>query len=111
MISGSIDRVITAVRVRPLNENEINRGNQVIVVIDGKEEGSVVVVDPIFYQKQGVDRKTYERKFNYDFSFWSASPQENFSTQVDVFQKCGAPLIEHCLNGLNSSILAFGVSL
>ena len=103
------DRVLTAVRVRPLNEKEIRSNCCITVNIDENcTEGSLIIVDPAFYQKNAADRRPYERQFNLDYSFWSASPQKNFADQREVFEKCGAPLIKHCMDGLNCSIIAYG---
>ena len=109
-ISGR-DRIITAVRIRPLNEKEIKTGCQTVVSIENRPEepGAIVIIDPTYFtKKEGSDRRPYERQFTYDYSFWSVSPQANFATQLDIFQQVGAPLIEHCMNGLNCSILAYG---
>lgn len=103
------DRIITAVRVRPLSGNEIKNKNYVTVEIDERfEDGKLLMVQPAFYQKNASDRRPYERQFNLDHSFWSVSPQSNFATQKDVFLKCGQPLIKHSMDGLNSTIIAYG---
>ena len=103
------DRILTAVRVRPLGEKELLNNCKVVVDIDEKfEDGRIVIVDPAFYQKNSTDRRPYERQFNLDYSFWSVSQQSNFSRQKDVYMKCGAPLIKHCMDGLNCSIIAYG---
>ena len=109
--SSGRDRIITAVRIRPLNEKEIKTGCQTVVSIENRPEepGTIVIIDPTYFgKKDGSDRRPYERQFTYDYSFWSVSPQANFATQLDIFQQVGAPLIEHCMNGLNCSILAYG---
>ena len=105
------DRVITAVRIRPLNERELQNGCEVVVSMDQEntgDPGALTVLDPTYFSKKAADKKQYERRFTYDYSFWSVSPQENFATQLDIFQQVGAPLIGHCMNGINCSILAYG---
>jgi hypothetical protein len=103
------DRIITAVRVRPLSANEIKNKSCLTVDINERfEDGKLIMVEPAFYQKNAADRRPYERQFNLDHSFWSVSQQNNFATQKDVFVKCGLPLIKHCMDGLNSTIIAYG---
>ena len=43
--------------------------------------------------------------FNY---FWNALNLFVFKLQVDIFQLVGAPLVENCLAGFNSSVFAYG---
>ena len=103
--------MITAVRVRPLNEREIQQGCEVVVSVNKEntgDPGTLIVLDPTYFSKKAADKKQYERRFTYDYSFWSVSPQANFATQLDIFQQVGAPLIGHCMNGINCSILAYG---
>ena len=103
------DRILTAVRVRPLSEKEIESSCCITVNIDEHfADGRLIIVDPAFYQKNATDRRPYERQFNLDYSFWSASPQDNFADQKEVFLRCGAPLVKHCMDGLNCSIIAYG---
>ena len=103
--------MITAVRIRPLNERELQNGSEIVVSMDKEntgDPGALTVLDPTFFSKKAADKKQYERRFTYDYSFWSVSPQANFATQLDIFQQVGAPLIGHCMNGINCSILAYG---
>lgn len=32
------------------------------------------------------------------------------SSQADVYEKCGFPLVQHILNGINCSLIAYGRS-
>lgn len=107
-----MDRILTAVRVRPLSEREIEINSIVIVEIDeninNESEGKIIIIDPVFYKKNGVDRRPYERQFNFDHSFWSASNSKHFADQIDIFDKLCSPQVIHCMNGLNCSIIAYG---
>ncbi|XP_059632075.1 kinesin-like protein KIN-12B [Cornus florida] len=75
--------VNVVVRMRPLNKDE--------------EEGEMIV------QKNSSDSLTI---LGQTFTFDSVADTE--STQLDIFQLVGAPLVENCLAGLNSSVFAYG---
>lgn len=103
------DNILTALRVRPLNTNETTDKCRVIVDIEEKQyDGSLVIVDPIFFETNGVNRRPYEQQFNLDYSFWSVASQKNSTSQEELFIKCGEPLMQSCLDGLNCSIIAHG---
>jgi hypothetical protein len=101
-----VSRVMTAVRVRPLSQTE-SKGRGIVALPEpGRpEEGSVVVLDPLFFgssERASQERKFFERRFNFDYSFGQQSDQEL------LFQSLGQPLIKHLLNGINCSVLAYG---
>ena len=106
------DRIITAVRVSPVGDNEIKNNSFITVDIDGHfVDGRVIVVDPAFYQKGGgssKDRRQFERSFEFDYFFSCGLPGSSIANQEEVFVKCGAPLLKHCMDGLNCSIIAYG---
>ncbi|XP_058201783.1 kinesin-like protein KIN-12B isoform X2 [Rhododendron vialii] len=82
--AGSSDSgVQVVVRMRPPTKDE--------------EEGDLIV------QKIGVDSLTI---LGQTFTFDSVADPE--STQLDIFQLVGAPLVENCLAGFNSSVFAYG---
>ncbi|KAK4354923.1 hypothetical protein RND71_027117 [Anisodus tanguticus] len=83
-IAGSVDSgVKVIVRMRPLTKDE--------------EEGEVVV------QKASNDSLSIA---GHTFTFDSIADTQ--STQVDIFQHVGAPVVENCLAGFNSSVFAYG---
>jgi len=103
-----VSRVITAVRVRPLSQTE-SKGRAIVGLPEpGRpEEGSVVVLDPLFFgsvERASQERKFFERRFNFDYSFGG----DQGANQVLVYQQLGQPLIKHLLNGINCSVLAYG---
>uniref|UniRef100_A0A5B6YNG2 Putative kinesin-like protein KIN12B n=1 Tax=Davidia involucrata TaxID=16924 RepID=A0A5B6YNG2_DAVIN len=71
------------VRMRPPNKDE--------------EEGEMIV------QKMSGDSLSI---LGQTFTFDSVADAE--STQLDIFQLVGAPLVENCLAGFNSSVFAYG---
>ncbi|KAI7738949.1 hypothetical protein M8C21_007338, partial [Ambrosia artemisiifolia] len=81
-VSGSDDTGVI-VRVRPTSKNE--------------EEGEVIV------QKTSGDSLTI---LGQPFTFDSVA--DATSSQVDIFNLVGAPLVENCLAGFNSSVFAYG---
>ncbi|KAK4373858.1 hypothetical protein RND71_004535 [Anisodus tanguticus] len=83
-VAGSVDSgVKVIVRMRPLTKDE--------------EEGEVVV------QKASNDSLSIA---GHTFTFDSIADTQ--STQVDIFQHVGAPVVENCLAGFNSSVFAYG---
>nr|XP_009598276.1 kinesin-like protein KIN-12F [Nicotiana tomentosiformis] len=76
--------VKVVVRIRPANGNE--SGSQAVRKVS---DTSVYVAD---------------RKFNFDMVF------DSNSTQEDIFQSVGAPLVKDALAGYNTSLLAYGQS-
>ncbi|XP_076920105.1 kinesin-like protein KIN-12B [Bidens hawaiensis] len=82
-VAGADTGVKVIVRVRPPNKNE--------------EEGEAIV------QKTCTDSLTIlEQPFTFDYV------ADSTSTQVDIFNLVGAPLVENCLAGFNSSVFAYG---
>ncbi|KAK9072490.1 hypothetical protein SSX86_008924 [Deinandra increscens subsp. villosa] len=83
-VSGSSDTgVKVIVRMRPPNKNE--------------EEGEVIV------QKTSGDSLTI---LGQSFTFDSVA--DATSTQANMFHLVGAPLVDNCLAGFNSSVFAYG---
>nr|XP_043626170.1 kinesin-like protein KIN-12B [Erigeron canadensis] len=83
-VGGSSDTgVQVIVRIRPPSKNE--------------EEGEVIV------QKTSVNSFTI---LGQTFTFDSVA--DAASTQVDLFHLVGAPLVENCIAGFNSSVFAYG---
>ncbi|GLT49527.1 hypothetical protein SLA2020_230790 [Shorea laevis] len=80
-VSDSGVKVI--VRVRPLNKEE--------------EDGEIIV------QKLSNDAVTINGQ---NFMFDAVADTD--ATQLDIFQLVGAPLVENCLAGFNSSVFAYG---
>ncbi|XP_010314743.2 kinesin-like protein KIN-12B [Solanum lycopersicum] len=84
LVAGSSDSgVKVIVRMRPPTKDE--------------EEGEVVV------QKISNDSLSIA---GHTFTFDSIADTQ--STQVDIFQHVGAPVVENCLAGFNSSVFAYG---
>ncbi|KAI3706255.1 hypothetical protein L6452_23869 [Arctium lappa] len=83
-VAGSSDTgVKVIVRMRPANKNE--------------EEGEIIV-----QKTSGESLSILGQPFTFD------SVADGASSQVDIFQLVGAPLVENCLSGFNSSVFAYG---
>ncbi|KAK9725853.1 hypothetical protein RND81_05G173800 [Saponaria officinalis] len=82
--SSSLDTgVRVVVRMRPLNKDE--------------EDGEMIV-QKLSNESLSINGHT----FTYD------SVADTESTQLDIFQLVGSPLVENCLAGFNSSVFAYG---
>ncbi|CAM8994673.1 unnamed protein product [Rhodiola kirilowii] len=82
VLGGSDSGVKVIVRMRPLNK---------------EEEGEMII------QKVSSDSLTINGQ---SFTFDSVADAE--ATQLDIFNLVGAPLVENCLAGFNSSVFAYG---
>ncbi|KVH90919.1 hypothetical protein Ccrd_007036 [Cynara cardunculus var. scolymus] len=85
-VAGSSDTgVKVIVRMRPANKNE--------------EEGEMIV-----QKTSGESLSIVGQPFTFDSVADGASTQASFY----IFQLVGAPLVENCLSGFNSSVFAYG---
>ncbi len=106
----NLNNVVTAVRVRPISSTESSIESNVVVSISDKI-GEVILVNPVYYtsNKSEKDRELNERKFAFDYSFWSVSKSDSrYSNQIDVYNTIGLPIVQNCLNGFNCSLFAYG---
>jgi hypothetical protein len=100
--------VKVAVRVRPFNEREMNANPRCCVKMDGP---STIIVDP-----QGGDRK-----FTFDYSFWSHDDFENndegysypiegsnYADQNHVYDVLGKQVLDNAWEGYHCCLFAYG---
>ncbi|GBG33339.1 Kinesin-related protein 3 [Hondaea fermentalgiana] len=90
---GAASSVHVVVRVRPQNAKEEAAGGKVAVKVS-KEEIQVDNVGSL--SGEGVSRFTFDRVFQ---------PE---STQAEVFESIGRPLVENVFEGYNGTIFAYG---
>ena len=96
-------RILTAVRVRPLSSAEIAAGAKDVVRCD---ESLGIGISEIF----NTSRVTNERFFKFDYDFYSANEEHPlYSSQSDIFQKIGRPIVDGCLDGINCALFAYGL--
>ena len=98
-----IDRILTAVRIRPQASEEIEKGERVVMRI-GDIDGEIYAMEPLseFVENKLQVLQRNERKFKYDHSF------DTHSSQADIYELIGSPLVNHCIAGYNSALLAYG---
>lgn len=108
----SSNRIVTAVRVRPLSLQEINDGKKLIVSL-GNGEGDINILNPKFFNLNQSEKEKllHERQFTYDYMFWSIPNiySNRFSGQLQIYEKVGKPIIRNCIAGLNCSLFAYGM--
>lgn len=85
--------VKVAVRCRPMNSKETNRGCNDIVQINSSLK-SLTVKSP--------DTQHEEKTFTFDYVYGSDS------TQIQVYKDLGDPIITQALDGFNGTIFAYG---
>uniref|UniRef100_A0A671KLY5 Kinesin-like protein KIF1C n=1 Tax=Sinocyclocheilus anshuiensis TaxID=1608454 RepID=A0A671KLY5_9TELE len=97
MASSSVK---VAVRVRPFNSREINRGAKCVIQMQDK---STCIINP----KQP---KEAPKNFTFDYSYWSHSSEEDpsFASQGKVYQDIGEEMLLHAFEGYNVCIFAYG---
>ena len=102
------NRIITAVRIRPLSKEEKAAGRRVVAQI-GSSQGDIAVVNPSFLDssdQSAAKRDLNERVFSYDHSF---QKKENaLSDQAEIYNQIGKPIVKTCLEGVNCSLFAYG---
>ncbi|CAL1537456.1 unnamed protein product [Lymnaea stagnalis] len=104
------ENVKVAVRVRPFNARETNRGAQLIISMGDKQ---TMIKDP--------ENLTAEpKKFAFDYSYWShdgytenkdgyLSPKDlKYADQKKVFDDLGKGVINNAWKGYNCSLFAYG---
>ena len=115
---GKESGIITAVRVRPLNLQEIGSNSRIIVSNPGFMSHDIQIINPIFFKSSNQSdklRKLEERKFSFDHTFWSLGDfgdgldSFEYSNQEDIYEKIGKPIIRNALSGFNSSLFAYGM--
>ena len=86
--------VKVAVRVRPFNKREVGMGAKCVCEVEGR---SVALTEPGKSEKDGA-----RRAFAFDHAyFWD-------STQRQVFEDLGLPIVDKALAGYNGTIFAYG---
>ena len=120
------NRIITAIRVRPLSSNELLEKRNLIVSLGKNNDHDIQIINPKYLNQNEKekertinekDKVINERQFSYDYIFWSirnttssnGTPNDiPFYDQLDIYVKVGKPIIVNCLNGLNCSLFAYG---
>jgi len=107
------DKIVVAVRVRPLNSRErsITKGMRRPMVVnmegkrtdlygDGQAKHSTI-------ERSGNYKE--DRSFTFDFSFWSCNPADkHMADQKMVYDSLGVGLLDNAFKGYNACIFAYG---
>ncbi|CAJ1426212.1 unnamed protein product [Effrenium voratum] len=91
MGDADVITVSVAVRMRPMSQKELREGGEICVEVNQK-------LGQVELQREGSPSKPFE----FDFAFGSES------TQVEVFDALGIPLLDRAFEGYNATIFAYG---
>ena len=92
--------VKVAVRCRPMSQKEIARGCKEIVKVDSINR--TVHIDETLSQQ---DSKSASRDFSFDHCY------STDSTQQQVYDDLGKPIVTQAIDGFNGTIFAYGIPL
>nr|CAB3259099.1 kinesin-like protein KIF28P [Phallusia mammillata] len=101
--------VKVAVRVRPFNQRENDRGAKCIIGMNGT---TTTIANP-------ETPKEEPKQFSFDFSYWShdnfddidgvlTAKSKKYATQRDVFDNLGQGVLDNAFEGYNCSLFAYG---
>jgi hypothetical protein len=85
-------RVKVYVRIRPLNEDEINSKEVIITKTYGDDESELTIIEP---GKRDLN-------FNFDKVFGVKTKNK------EIFDAVGKQIVSSALNGFNGTLLAYG---
>lgn len=98
-----LSNLTVAVRVRPMNTNELSCTSVYDAVTVKNNEINVKVTSPL---NLGI---TTNHLFQYDYVFLSSDPQKlDYASQRDVFLTIGQPLLNNAFRGYNACLFAYG---
>ena len=105
------NRIITAVRIRPLSSEETSKGSNIVASAD-YHRNEIILLNPVFFKSSQQTerlRKLEERRFACDHVFWSVEETHaDYCGQEDVYSKVGSPIVQNALAGLNCCMFAYG---
>ena len=79
--------VKVAVRVRPFNQREIDRGASNIIQMQGD---TTRITNPTTFK---------HNTFTFDYSFWSFERDANYASQDRVYSAIGKEMMAHAFDG------------
>ncbi|CAD5122012.1 DgyrCDS10466 [Dimorphilus gyrociliatus] len=100
--------VKVAVRVRPLNQRELDMGSRFIIQMD---DCKTSILNPKLLEASNFNTFPSDKckEFTYDYSYWSVSRSEvRFDSQEKVFSDLGEDVINSAYEGYNACIFAYG---
>lgn len=107
--SGVGDSVQVAVRVRPLNQKDIESGAANVLDIAVGTINVMKVDQASLKLPENKSKSAIEISFTFDQVFDSSTDsRKKAATQRDIFDGLGAPLVLNAVWGYNASIFAYG---
>lgn len=98
-----LSNLIVAVRVRPMNANELSCASVYEAVSVKSNEVVVKITSPL---NLGI---ATNHLFQYDHVFWSSDQQKlDYASQNDVFNTLGKPMLNNAFRGYNACLFAYG---
>ncbi|KAJ2729673.1 hypothetical protein H4S00_000368 [Coemansia sp. D1744] len=106
--------VVVAVRCRPMNSREKQRGAQVLVSMDKQQTtlqqpalDEATAASTTGSKRSGGRR---HRSYNFDYSYWTAgsSSDPRYASQETVFNDIGQAVLGHALSGYHCCVFAYG---
>ncbi|XP_044144037.1 interferon-induced very large GTPase 1-like isoform X2 [Bufo gargarizans] len=90
-------KVKVAVRVRPMNQREIDSQAECVVYMEGR-------------QTVLKSTCTAQKEFLFDHCFWSVRDEDpaKYTSQEDIFKVLGEDIVDSSFEGFNSCIFAYG---
>eukprot|EP01063_Lacrimia_lanifica_P016086 TRINITY_DN226_c1_g1_i1.p1 TRINITY_DN226_c1_g1~~TRINITY_DN226_c1_g1_i1.p1 ORF type:complete len:1406 (+),score=489.37 TRINITY_DN226_c1_g1_i1:84-4301(+) len=100
--ASSFGNVEVAVRVRPLLEKEVARGETPCAAVDAAA-GTVTVVKPaLSVNGAQIPGTGAGQSWEFDHVFGEDT------TQTEIFEALGRPIVDHAFDGYNASVFAYG---
>jgi kinesin family member 18/19 len=100
----SKENIVVAVRVRPLNNRELEFSN--IETLKITEREIVTVLDPIEYKgtEEVSKNRSREQQFQFDYAFNKSTPQE------EIYENTAKFLLPSVIDGFNATVFAYGAT-
>ncbi|XP_071080558.1 kinesin-like protein KIF16B [Haliotis cracherodii] len=102
--------VKVAVRVRPVNQREVDLGSRVIIKMDNSKTSITNLKMPESIGAGDSGREQMRVKdFTFDHSFWSANPgDQHYVSQENVYNALGSEILSSAYEGYNVCVFAYG---
>ncbi|KAJ2340638.1 hypothetical protein GGF43_006367, partial [Coemansia sp. RSA 2618] len=106
--------VVVAVRCRPLNTREKQRGAQCLVAMDKQQ---TTLLQPPAQDEASSSKHNSsgsggrrQRTYNFDYSYWTAGDTKDprYASQETVFSDIGQAVLGHALSGYHCCVFAYG---
>ncbi|KAK2158584.1 hypothetical protein LSH36_167g07057 [Paralvinella palmiformis] len=99
--------VKVAVRVRPLNQRELDMESKFIIQMENKRTSIINIRIP--ESAAGDVCRDRVKDFTFDYSYWSVNKNSsNFASQEQVFKDLGLDVIGAAYEGYNACVFAYG---